>query len=305
MRAVFQDSAGESHPVRIWFWLFLLSTAVAAERFPLRYAAAADIIRILSNSHSHLKFLQYPGGFVVDASAQELSEIRGELRRLDVPQVEERVAVEHCDRSEIVALLATLVDVSIELSGDYHLTLRGSRPEVAQALELLQQLDRPLEKLTVELRVVLDKPEMNQFLGASWAGRSSVDEQPVVKHWEYRPSASGSWIPGIGLAESPDFVKLAPWVLSSHRLQTRSGDEICITDHGVGWDITPNFKQDEYVVIKLLPELSDGLKKRRFTSDARLKVGETLVLGGLGRAEELDLLGEGPVLLMITVRQGW
>lgn len=118
---MFPDLAGESHPVRIWFWLFLLSTAVAAERFPLRYAAAADIIRILSNSHSGLNFAVCPGGFKVDASARELSEIRGALRRLDVPQVEEWVEIQYSDRYEVNSLLRSLVPEAItELPGDHH-----------------------------------------------------------------------------------------------------------------------------------------------------------------------------------------
>lgn len=307
---MFQDSSGESHPVRIWFLLFLLSTAAAAERFRLRFIRAADIIPVLSRSHSRLKFLQCPGGFKVHGTAEQIRLIRKELARLDVPQVERWVEIKYGSREEILSLLATLTAARVEPSGEYHLSMRGNLGDVEQALELLEQLDKQPDKLTVELQVVLDTPEVKQSLGPRWAGEM-MDEQPEVKHWVPQVSAEPLWVPVVGRAESADFVKAAPWVLSCSRLQVLSGDDISLganedgSERGVRWNLVPNFKQDGYVVMKVMPRLTNGYVRRTFLSDARLKLGETIVLAGLGRAEELDLAGEGPILLMITVKQGW
>lgn len=44
---------------------------------------------------------------------------------------------------------------------------------------------------------------------------------------------------------------------------------------------------------------------RKFTTDCRIKFGDTFVLGGFASADELGLPGQGPLLLMITATPGW
>lgn len=297
--------------MRFWILLFLLSPAVGAERFRLRFVRAADILPVLAESHSDLRFLPCPGGFKVHGSAGQLVAIRKEVGKLDVPQVEEWVEINHGERKEVISLLRTLVsEARIELSGDYHVTIRGGRHAVGQALELIGQLDQPLEKVTVECRVVLDDPEMMQFMGARWSGEL-MDEPPEVKVWERRAASDRLWTPYVGCADSPNFPKMAPWILFCSRLQALSGHEASFgvkedgSELGVRWDVTASVKQDGYAILKLLPVVNDGLGQRAFTSDARVEFGETLVLAGLGRAEDLGLAGEGPILLLITVKKGW
>ena len=295
----------------LWLMLFSLSAQAAAERFRLRHARAADLIPRLSLTHSQVKFSKCPGGLVATGTPEALRAVKRDLHHWDVPQVEEWVEVNPGDRNEVVSLLATLVPgATLELSGDYHLTVRGGRHEVAQVLELLEQLDRPLDKLTVECRVVLDTPEMQQCLGTRWV-QGMRDEEPSVKHWNLYRSDRPSQAPMTGTATKADFAKGAPWVLSAYELQTLSGADQSFSVkttgsvRGIQWNVCTSAKSDGYVIVKFLPEVNDGTNVRKFTNDARIKLGETLILAGLGRAEELGLPGAGPIWLMITVKSGW
>lgn len=88
--------------------------------------------------------------------------------------------------------------------------------------------------------------------------------------------------------------------------------QVNYVDIGIKLDVTANVKKDGYVVCKILPEVSTLVELvnnqyprtavRKVTTDARIKDGETLVLGGLIREEDIQavqkipLLGDLPIL---------
>ena len=82
--------------------------------------------------------------------------------------------------------------------------------------------------------------------------------------------------------------------------------QVNYVDIGIKLDVTANVKQDGYVVCKILPEVSTLVELvnnqyprtavRKVTTDARIKDGETLVLGGLIREEDIQAVQKVPLL---------
>lgn len=217
-------------------------------------------------------------------------------------QIRQRVEVRYGNIEEVKALLTTLVEgVEVEQEDERFLIISGSPQAVDQFLELLEQIDREPERVTVECRVVLETPEIDEQFGPLWVGRRQ-DWPPVVLHWDSPEPPDWTSSAAVGYLDDLNFVRNLPGVLSFHKIQAWSGLELDFgTPPDLVWHLTPKVKQDGYVVFKFLPETM----LRKFTTDCRIKFGDTFVLGGFASAEELGLPGQGPVLLMITATPGW
>ena len=217
-------------------------------------------------------------------------------------QIRQRVEVLYGNIEEVKSLLATLVEgIEVEQVGERYLVVSGSRQGVDQFLELLEQLDREPERVTVECRVVLETPEVDEQFGPLWIGRRQ-DCPPAVLHWDSPEAQDWNSTAVVGYLDDLNFVRNLPGVLSFHKIQAWSGQALDFgTPPDLVWHLTANVKQDGYVVFKFLPETM----LRKFTTDCRIGFGDTFVLGGFANAEELGLPGQGPVLLMITATPGW
>ncbi len=357
----------------------------------LEKAPAAKVIGFLQGQYKDVEFIPHPtmNGFYAVGSRSEILQIKNDVPNLDrVPEVpppptREFVQVKYGDLNEVKSLLATLVpDVQMNVdTRQSTLILEGSPGAIEQAKELLDQLDKPLDQVVIECKVVDLTEAGRKNVGILWtSGTGAAGATNITFAENYRgvigtPLAGGvaqqsspfdiigNRITGIGsflgsqVIAGPQAFPLdigtfsrsglvlqanlnflisqnEAKVLASPRVAAQSGTEAQIhigdkfpivyfdpragqfqvnyVDIGIKLDVTANVKQDGYVVCKILPEVSTLVELvnnqyprtavRKVTTDARIRDGETLVLGGLIREEDIQavqkipLLGDLPIL---------
>lgn len=366
----------------------------------LENAPAGKVIGFLQSQYKNVEFIPHPtmNGFYAVGSRTDVLSIKNDIPNLDrvpvapPPPQREFVQVKYGDLNEVKSLLATLVpDVQMNVDARQSmLILEGAPGAIEQAKELLDTLDRPLDQVMIECKVVDLSESGRKNIGISWGSNGAVGATNITFEEGYRsgvgvPLASvstggGTLTPfspfelvgdlgqiatnpyqgafqgfqtlsttrafplGIGtfarsglalqaninylIATSEAKVLAAPRVAaqSGTEAQIHIGDKFPIVyfdpragqfqvnyvDIGIKLDVTATVKQDGYVLCKILPEVSTLVELvnnqyprtavRKVTTDARIKDGETLVLGGLIREEDVQsvqkvpLLGDLPVL---------
>lgn len=357
----------------------------------LEKAPAAKVIGFLQGQYKNVEFIPHPtmNGFYAVGSRQDILQIKNDVPNLDkIPDVppppqREFVQVKYGDLNEVKSLLSTLVpDVQMNVdTRQSTLILEGAPGAIEQAKELMDQLDKPLDQVVIECKVVDLTEAGRKNLGVLWtsangaAGAVNITFEEAFRSTLAVPLAGGAvqqagpfelignLAQGIGafqgfnaLAASRAFplgigtfgrTGLAfqanlnylvsqneAKVLASPRVAAQSGTEAQIhigdkfpivyfdpragqfqvnyVDIGIKLDVTANVKADGYVVCKILPEVSTLVELvnnqyprtavRKVTTDARIKDGETLILGGLIREEDIQavqkipLLGDLPIL---------
>jgi type IV pilus secretin PilQ/predicted competence protein len=357
----------------------------------LEKAPAAKVIGFLQGQYKNVEFVPHPtmNGFYAVGSRSDVLQIKNEVPNLDrVPDVppppqREFVQVKYADLNEAKSLLATLVpDVQMNVdTRQSTLILEGSPGAIEQAKELLDQIDKPLDQVVIECKVVDLTEAGRKNLGVLWAssngaaGAVNVTFEEAFRGVIAQPLQGGALqqfgpfevignLPA-GIGAFQGFQTLAAnrafplgigtfgrsglamqanlnflvsqneaKVLASPRVAAQSGTEAQIhigdkfpivyfdpragqfqvnyVDIGIKLDVTANVKADGYVICKILPEVSTLVELvnnqyprtavRKVTTDARIKDGETLVLGGLIREEDIQavqkvpLLGDLPIL---------
>jgi len=351
----------------------------------LEKAPAAKVIGFLQGQYKNVEFVPHPtmNGFYAVGSRSDVLQIKNEVPNLDrVPDVppppqREFVQVKYADLNEAKSLLATLVpDVQMNVdTRQSTLILEGSPGAIEQAKELLDQIDKPLDQVVIECKVVDLTEAGRKNLGVLWtsangaAGATNVTFEEAFRGVLATPLAGGAVsqfgpfevigsIPqGIGAFQGLQSIALPrafplgigtfarsglamqanlnflvsqneAKVLASPRVAAQSGTEAQIhigdkfpivyfdpragqfqvnyVDIGIKLDVTANVKADGYVICKILPEVSTLVELvnnqyprtavRKVTTDARIKDGETLVLGGLIREEDIQAVQKVPLL---------
>lgn len=351
----------------------------------LEKAPAAKVIGFLQGQYKDVEFIPHPtmNGFYAVGSRSDILSIKNDVPNLDrVPDVppppqREFVQVKYGDLNEVKSLLATLVpDVQMNVdTRQSTLILEGSPGAIEQAKELLDQLDKPLDQVVIECKVVDLTEAGRKNVGVLWTSASGAAGATNITFAEnYRgiigtplggtnPTQVGPFevignrLAGIGAFQGAQVVAGAQAfpldigtfarsglvlqanlnflisqneakVLASPRVAAQSGTEAQIhigdkfpivyfdpragqfqvnyVDIGIKLDVTANVKQDGYVVCKILPEVSTLVELvnnqyprtavRKVTTDARIKDGETLVLGGLIREEDIQAVQKVPLL---------
>jgi type II secretory pathway component GspD/PulD (secretin) len=351
----------------------------------LEKAPAAKVIGFLQGQYKNVEFIPHPtmNGFYAVGSRGDILSIKNDVPNLDrVPDVppppqREFVQVKYGDLNEVKSLLATLVpDVQMNVdTRQSTLILEGAPGAIEQAKELMDQLDKPLDQVVLECKVVDLTEAGRKNLGVLWTSNTGAPGSINVSFEEaFRGTLAvplngnqltqagpfeliGNLAQGIGAFQG--FTTLSPArafpmpigafgrtglafeanlnflvsqneakVLASPRVAAQSGTEAQIhigdkfpivyfdpragqfqvnyVDIGIKLDVTANVKTDGYVVCKILPEVSTLVELvnnqyprtavRKVTTDARIKDGETLVLGGLIREEDIQAVQKIPLL---------
>jgi len=147
----------------------------------LERAPAAQVVEILRKRFPALEFIPHPvlNGFYAMGPRLDILRMKSLIPDLDVlpvgvtpPTVKEYVSIRYGDLEEVRSLLQTLVpDVTMHLGEkEQSLLLEGTALAVKQAKELLVQLDKPLDQIVLECKV-LRKANLPIDWTADWEGR--------------------------------------------------------------------------------------------------------------------------------------
>ena len=130
----------------------------------LEKAPAAKVIGFLQGQYKNVEFIPHPtmNGFYAVGSRADILSIKNDVPNLDrVPDVppppqREFVQVKYGDLNEVKSLLSTLVpDVQMNVdTRQSTLILEGAPGAIEQAKELMDQLDKPLDQVVIECKVV-------------------------------------------------------------------------------------------------------------------------------------------------------
>jgi len=150
----------------------------------LEKAPAAKVISFLQSQYKNVEFIPHPtmNGFYVVGSRADVLQIKGDVPNLDkVPDVppppqREFVQVKYGDLNEVKSLLATLVpDVQMNVdTRQSMLILEGAPGAIEQAKELLDQIDKPLDQVVIECKVVDLTEAGRKNLGVLWGSNNGA-----------------------------------------------------------------------------------------------------------------------------------
>ena len=149
----------------------------------LEEAQSAKVVEFLKGEYDRVKFTPHPtmNGFYATGSKDDLLQIKRELGNLDrVPQpppppLREFLPVKYGELGELRALLGTLVpDVQYNVDTRQNLLIvEGSPGAIDQVRELLAELDRPLDQVMIDLKVVDLLENGSKNLGVTWGSNQA------------------------------------------------------------------------------------------------------------------------------------
>lgn len=351
----------------------------------LEKAPAAKVISFLQGQYKDVEFIPHPtmNGFYAVGSKKDVLSIKADVPNLDKvpdappPPTREFIQVKYADLNEAKSLLATMVpDVQMNVdTRQSTLILEGAPGAIEQAKDLLDQIDKPLDQVVIECKVVDLTEAGRKNIGVLWTSTTGAPGATNITFEEaYRAAVAvpltggaltqagpfelvGNAAQGIGAFQGFQNLGTArafplpigtfgrsglafqanlnylvsvneAKVLASPRVASQSGTEAQIhigdkfpivyfdpragqfqvnyVDIGIKLDVTATVKSDGFVICKILPEVSTLVELvnnqyprtavRKVTTDARIKDGETLVLGGLIREEDIEAVTKVPLL---------
>lgn len=338
----------------------------------LEQAPSAKVVDFLKGEYEAVEFTPHPtmNGFYARGSKEDLLQIKRELANLDrvpeppPPPLREFLPVKYGDIAEIRGLLGTLVpDVQYNVDTRQNLLIvEGSPGAIDQVRELLAELDRPLDQVMIDLKVVDITDNGSKSLGVTWGtgqapfSLSTIFQEQVVGQQVVR-TPNGPVLSPANPIQAPQNVPVAlgsfarsplaitatinflvsqneAKILASPRVASISGKaslihigdkypivyfdpragqfQVQYVDIGIKLDVTSNVKADGYVLIEVRPEVSTLLELinnqyprtavRIIETNMRVKDGDTIIMGGLIREEDIQnvskipLLGDLPIL---------
>lgn len=344
---------------------------VVRMEYLLEEAPSAKVLEFLKGSYPNVEFTAHPtmNGFYARGSREDLLQIKRELANLDripeppPPPLREFLTVKYGDVNDVRTLLSTLVpDVVYNVDTRLNLIIaEGSPGAIDQVRELLAEIDRPLDQVMIDLKVVDISDNGSKSLGVTWGGTDTPGQVSIGLN-EYAMGetigrdAAGNPIANAGLAQLTNVpIAIGTFartplalsasiqflvtqneakILASPRVAALSGVESLIhigdkypivyfdpragqfqvqyVDIGIKLDVKSEVKADGYVVVEVRPEVSTLLELinnqyprtavRIVETTMRVKDGDTIIIGGLIREEDIQnvskvpLLGDLPVL---------
>jgi type IV pilus assembly protein PilQ len=335
----------------------------------LENAPAAKVISFLEGQYKNVQFTPHPtmNGFYVLGERRDVLQIKSEIPNLEKvppkpePPTREFVPVKYGDLNEVKSLLATLVpDVQYNVdTRTATLILEGSQSGIDQVKELLNELDRPLDQVMIDVKVVDLSESGRKALGVTWgtggaagAFQTIFTEGAIGQRLSPAAGVNGTTfnldpaqvvqrqfldLAVQGFARSPFLITAnlqmlitqgEAKVLAAPRVAVTSGKDGLIhigdkfpivyfdpragqfqvqyVDIGIKLDVKPEVKADGYVVCDLRPEVSTLVELvnnqyprtavRTVQTTTRVKDGDTVVLGGLIREEDLQTVNKIPLL---------
>jgi type II secretory pathway component GspD/PulD (secretin) len=150
----------------------------------LEKAPAAKVIGFLEGQYKNVVFTPHPtmNGFYVLGSRADVLQIKSEVPNLDrvpeppTPPQREFVPIKYGDLNEIKSLLATLVpDVQYNVDSRRQvLILEGAPGAIDQVKELLAELDRPVDQVMIDCKVVDLSENGSKSIGMTWGQAGAV-----------------------------------------------------------------------------------------------------------------------------------
>lgn len=144
----------------------------------LEKAPAAKVMEFLQGQYERVKFTPHPtmNGFYVLGSRNDVLQIKREVPNLDrvpeppPPPLREFLSVKYGDINEVRTLLSTLVpDVQYNVDTRLNLIIaEGSPGAIDQVKELLAEIDRPLDQVMIDVKVVDITENGRKQLGITW-----------------------------------------------------------------------------------------------------------------------------------------
>lgn len=144
----------------------------------LENAQSAKVMSFLESQYKNVKFQAHPtvNGFYATGSKEDVLQIKREIPNLDkvppAPAKPERefVRVNYGDLAEIKGLLATLVpDVIYNVDQRRNtLILEGSPSAIENVKEMLAEIDKPVDQVMVDVKVVDLSENGRKALGMTW-----------------------------------------------------------------------------------------------------------------------------------------
>ncbi len=339
----------------------------------LEEAPSAKVVDFLRGQYPGVEFTPHPtmNGFYARGSREDLLQIKRELANLDrIPEpppapLREFLSVKYGNLDEVRGLLSTLVpDVVYNVDTRLGVIIaEGSPGAIDQVRDLLAELDRPLDQVMIDLKVVDISDNGTKQLGVQWGStgtpfniNTNFNEYAVGQSINRTPSGipllDPLSVPGIpanvpiaigsfartplALATSIQFLvsQNEAKILASPRVASLSGVDALIhigdkypivyfdpragqfqvqyVDIGIKLDVTSTVKADGHVIVHVRPEVSTLLELinnqyprtavRIIDTEMRVKDGDTIIIGGLIREEDIQnvskipLLGDLPVL---------
>lgn len=145
----------------------------------LENAQSAKVIGFLETQYKTVKFQPHPtvNGFYVTGSKEDVLQIKREIPNLDkvppAPPKPERefIRVNYGDLAEVKGLLATLVpDVIYNVDQRRNtLILEGSPSAIENVKEMLAEIDKPVDQVMVDVKVVDLSENGRKALGMTWS----------------------------------------------------------------------------------------------------------------------------------------
>lgn len=320
----------------------------------LERAPAAKVIGALQMQFKDLEFIPHPtrNGFYAVGSRKDILAAVVLIPELDVSQQEDSsetiqdfVQVKYGDLAELKSLIETLVpDVRFDFDESQStLILEGTPLAVEQAKELLDQLDRPLDQVVLECKMVGLTAAGQSNLGLEWdpqawsgeeiqglrvvSGESTGEAGPVplkfgrfartnvVPFPMFRSDASTLASPRIalqgGVAGEIHIGDKFPLVYFDYRV---GAFEIAYQDLGLKLTTTCTLRPDnrvtcdlqgEFTILReLLAQQYPARRTVKFHREMTLDDGQTLIIGGLATPEQLTQALEAVPLLADLPIQG-
>jgi type II secretory pathway component GspD/PulD (secretin) len=344
----------------------------------LEKAPAPKVISFLESQYKNVKFIPHPtmNGFYVVGSKKDVLDIKSSIANLDrVPEPpakpeREYVKVNYGDLNEVKGLLATLVpDVVYNVDARRNtLILEGSPAAIELVKETLAEIDKPVDQVMVDCKVVDLSENGRKQLGMTWSGETgalntfnSTFRESLIPDERVRTGGGntgtlplfqtvtqGGPLQNVGLPIQ-QFVRSAFIIQNSIQLLQESGEakimasprvgmisgkpslihigdkfpivyfdpragqfQVQYVDIGIKLDVKADVKSDGNVECEITPEVSTLVSLvnnqyprtavRRIQTIMRVKDGETIVVGGLIREEDVQsvtkvpLLGDLPIL---------
>lgn len=185
----------------------------------LEKAPAAKVISFLQGQYKDVEFIPHPtlNGFYAVGSRSDVLSIKSDVPNLDrVPDVppppqREFVQVKYGDLNEVKTLLATLVpDVQMNVdTRQSTLILEGPPGAIEQAKELLDQIDKPLDQVVIECKVVDLTEAGRKNIGVLWTnstgapGAVNISFEEVFRATLAQPLAAPGAAPGTPINSAP------------------------------------------------------------------------------------------------------
>ncbi len=257
-----------------------------------------------------------------------------ELVRIIIPD-ENRISLNYT-LNENIAMSDEKIKVPV---GNPYIVVKGTQEELEAVGELISNIDRKLPQIMIEAKIVEINRNKTKDLGVSWfigdqEGQISFGEMSLGGTMERQDLVSiriqalekknlGRLVGNpriLTLSGKTAVISVGEKVPYRNIVMDSEGNKsfpIQWLDVGVKMGVTPEVTQDGYIILHVFPKVStyvereyvlEGLtfkdpqpSEKSADTTARLRAGETLVIGGLIKSSDIERITKIPLLSEIPI----